>query len=97
MLGLFESEMLRLENAALVNPFFNNFVKIIAVMINQEPTLVNRFLKVEKKLSVVVEEAKDAAIEQVEEAKDAAIEQVQEPISTFEIANEAVPSEQQVQ
>jgi len=86
MLGLFESEMLRLENAALVNPFFNNFVKIIAVMINQEPTLVNRFLKVEKKLSVVVEEAKDAAIEQV-----------QEPISTFEIANEAVPAEQQVQ
>lgn len=86
ILELFESEMLRLDNAVHVNPFFNNFVKIIAVMINQEPTLVNRFLKVEKKLSVVVEEAKEAAIVQV-----------QEPISTFELANEGVPAQQQVQ
>ena len=71
ILNLFEEEVLRLDNAALVNPFFNNFARIVGSMINQEPTLVNRYLKVEKKLVMQA-----AIVQQPEEAK--------EPVSTFD-------------
>lgn len=50
ILDLIKTEILPLENAQVVNPFFNNFVRIVSTMINQEPSLVNRFIKVEKEI-----------------------------------------------
>jgi hypothetical protein len=52
--------MLSVDNVQQVNPFLNNFMMVIGSMINQEPALVNRYLKVEKPEKKPAEESKQA-------------------------------------
>jgi hypothetical protein len=62
ILTLLENDVIKIENAQLMNPVFNNFSRVVAAMINQEPTLVNRFLKVEKKIAAPTEEVKEQPV-----------------------------------